>query len=52
MLGRGRISEAIRDGAEKAGALVGTALAVACVALLVAVAALVMAVRGRRVAAA
>jgi len=52
MLGGRKVSEAVKDGVEKAGTLVSATLAVACVALLVALTALamVMQVRGKAAA--
>ena len=49
MLGGRKVSEAVRDGVEKAGTLVSATLAIACAALGVALIALamVMQVRGK-----
>lgn len=50
MVGRGKISDTIRDAADKAGTLVAVALGIAVTALLVAMTALVIAVRSRAAA--
>lgn len=47
MIGRGKIPEAVREAAQKAGTLVTATLAVAVAALLVACCALVMAFKAR-----
>ena len=52
LLGQRKIPEAIREGVEKAGTLVGTALAVAFAALVVACVALVMVLKTRKLASA
>lgn len=47
MLGKEKLADTIKDGVDKAGALVMSALAVASCALLVALAALAVALRAR-----